>query len=207
MTATGLSIREFARREGCSDTLVRRAVRDGKLKALQGGKLDPADIGTAWRPGNAKGEPGANTSANTTANTSANNANTAANTSANPADLTVCAEDDETLEQAAERLTPSLMTQFKTKADAEVVKETYLALLRKLEFDEKSGEVVRVAEVAKIVGSEYAKVRSKLMEIPSAVAPLAVLIKTPEEVRALIEEKIAHALEELAYDAPSGAAP
>jgi hypothetical protein len=210
MTATGLSIREFARREGCSDTLVRRAVRDGKLKALQGGKLDPADIGTAWRPGNANGEAGANTTANTsanTANTGANTANTAANTGANPATLAVCAEDDETLEEAAERLTPSLMTQFRTKADAEVVKETYLALLRKLEFDEKSGEVVRVADVSKIVGNEYAKVRSKLMEIPSVVAPLAVLMKTPEEVRALIEEKIAHALEELAYDGQSGAAP
>jgi hypothetical protein len=220
MTETGLSIREFARREGCSDTLVRRALRDGKIKALQGGKLDPADVGTAWRPGNVTAEAIANTSANIGANTGANTANmgaNSANTSANPANsenpgantaaIAVCAEDDETLEQAAERLTPSLMTQFRTKADAEVVKETYLALLRKLEFDEKSGEVVRVAEVSNIVGGEYARVRSKLMEIPSAVAPLAVLMKTPEEVRALIEEKIAHALEELAYDAHLGAVP
>lgn len=65
--------------------------------------------------------------------------------------------------------------------------------------------MVRVSEVARIVGADYAKVRSKLMEIPSSVAPLAVLMKTPEEIRALIEKEVAHALEELAYDGNFGA--
>ena len=64
-----------------------------------------------------------------------------------------------------------------------------------------------MSEVARIVGAEYAKVRSKLMEIPSSVAPMAVLMKTPEEIRALIEKEVAHALEELAYDGNLGAVP
>ena len=131
---------------------------------------------------------------------SANTANTSANI-----DVRIEAKPDETLEQAAERLIPELLSQFATKADAEKVKETYLALLRKLEYDEKSREVVKVSEVARIVGADYAKVRSKLMEIPSSVAPLAVLMKTPEEIRALIEKEVAHALEELAYDGNLGA--
>jgi len=109
------------------------------------------------------------------------------------------AAEGETIGQAAERLVPALLTQFETKADAERYKETYLALLKKLEYDEKSREVVKVSAVAQIVGADYAKVRSKLMEIPSSVAPMAVLMKTPEEVRALIEKAITHALEELAY--------
>lgn len=49
----GLSIREFARREGCSDTLVRRAITQGRLKAKKDGRLDPALIGSPWRQANA----------------------------------------------------------------------------------------------------------------------------------------------------------
>ena len=170
----GVSIREFARQDGCSDTLVRRAIQEGKLPVLSGKKLDPALVGTAWRPSN--------------------------QASANGANIEVRAEDDETLEDAAERLTSSLLSQFATKADAEKVKETYLALLRKLEYDEKSGEVVRVSEVARIVGAEYAKVRSKLMEIPASIAPAVALMDAPEAIRDRIEREIALILEELAYD-------
>lgn len=119
-------------------------------------------------------------------------------------EVTLEAQSGETLEEAADRLAPALLSQFATKADAERYKETYLALLKKLEYDEKSREVVRVAEVARIVGGEYSKVRSKLMEIPSVVAPMAVLMKTAEEIRALIEKEIARALEELAYDGNPG---
>lgn len=67
----GISIREFARREGVSDTLVRRALKTARLKAFDDGSLDPNLVGTAWCEANAKG-------ANTSANTQAKNANTPA---------------------------------------------------------------------------------------------------------------------------------
>lgn len=182
----GISIREFARRDGCSDKVVRRKIESGHLQALPDGKLDPALVGTGWRLRPV---------------VSADSPPKTADSPRVSADLSaVSARDDETLDEAAERLAPTMLSQFATKADAEKAKETYLALLRKLEFDEKSGEVVKVSEVARIVGAEYAKVRSKLMEIPSSVAPMAVLMKTPEEIRALIEKEVAHALEELAHD-------
>jgi len=191
----GISIREFARRDGCSDKVVRRKLESGHLQALPGGKLDPALVGTDWRQ-----RPAAR------ADTPAKSADSPQVSAEVSAPLSaVSALDEETLEEAAERLAPSMLSQFATKADAERAKETYLALLRKLEFDEKSREVVKVSEVALIVGTEYSKVRSKLMEIPSSVAPVAVLMKTPEEVRALIEQAIAQALEELAYDGKLGA--
>lgn len=57
----GISIREFARREGCSDKLVRRAIEAGKLKARPDGKLDPALVGSAWRHGNRHPVPTADT--------------------------------------------------------------------------------------------------------------------------------------------------
>lgn len=63
--AAGISIREFARREGCDDKLVRRALQGGKLKALPDGSLDPALIGTGWRHANRHAAAPADTAADT----------------------------------------------------------------------------------------------------------------------------------------------
>ena len=52
---TGISKREFARREGCSPPLVRRAIKQGKLAELPDGTMDPALVGTPWRAGNRDG--------------------------------------------------------------------------------------------------------------------------------------------------------
>jgi hypothetical protein len=48
----GISRRQFARRDGCNESLVRRALRNGHLFALDDGSLDPAHVGTPWREGN-----------------------------------------------------------------------------------------------------------------------------------------------------------
>ncbi len=61
----GISIREFARREGCSDRLVRRAVEQGKLHALSNGKLNPELVGSGWRHGNRHAVAGADRGADT----------------------------------------------------------------------------------------------------------------------------------------------
>jgi hypothetical protein len=45
----GISIREFARRDGCSEKLVRRHVERGGLKRFADGTVDPTGIGTGWR--------------------------------------------------------------------------------------------------------------------------------------------------------------
>ncbi len=47
----GISIREFARRAGCDDQVVRRKVKSGHLPALSNGKLDPAHLEVDWRSG------------------------------------------------------------------------------------------------------------------------------------------------------------
>jgi hypothetical protein len=55
--ALGISIREFARRDGCSDMLVRKAIKTGRLHALADGTLDPQFVGSGWRKANRRGEP------------------------------------------------------------------------------------------------------------------------------------------------------
>src|SRR4029450_11571781 len=55
----GISIREFARREKCSDTLVRKAIKAGSLTMFSDGTLDPALVGDAWRGANSPANAGA----------------------------------------------------------------------------------------------------------------------------------------------------
>jgi hypothetical protein len=56
----GITIREFARREGCSEGTVRKAIKAGRLAVLVDGSLDPALVGT-WRAGQADAPHGTHT--------------------------------------------------------------------------------------------------------------------------------------------------
>jgi hypothetical protein len=66
--ADGLSIREFSRRDGCNEKLVRRAIGRGYLIANADGKLDPALVGSDWRRSNRRADKGADISADTADN-------------------------------------------------------------------------------------------------------------------------------------------
>lgn len=47
-----VSVRQFAKLDGCDEALVRRAIRNGKLKAEPDGTVDPALAGSGWRRSN-----------------------------------------------------------------------------------------------------------------------------------------------------------
>ncbi len=61
-----ISLREFARRDGCSEKLVRRGVRSGALPAIPGKVLPASLAGTGWRAGNREAAVTARNSADTT---------------------------------------------------------------------------------------------------------------------------------------------
>ena len=173
--AQGISIREFARRDGCNDKLVRRALQSGHLKAFEDGTLNPELVRSAWRKKNRE-----------SADKSAEVRN---------ADI----RDGETPAQAVERyisVTGATMSQ----AEAERLKENFLALLRQLEYDTKSGAVVEVARVATAVGSIFAKVRTRILAIPAEQAPALHRCATVAEVQALLLRIVTEALEELTLD-------
>jgi len=101
----------------------------------------------------------------------------------------------ETPTQAAERIALSVAPH--SREEAIRIKENYLALLNQLEYDEKSGAVVAVAEVAAAVGESYARVRTRLLAIPAEQAPKLHRLKTVNEVQDALLEMITRALEEL----------
>jgi phage terminase Nu1 subunit (DNA packaging protein) len=83
-------------------------------------------------------------------------------------------------------------------AEAARIKENYLALLRRLEFEEKSKQVVATEDVGAIVSAEYAIVRNRLSGIPTDAAQRLANLCSAEEVEAFLSAEICTALHELA---------
>ncbi|MEF3068078.1 hypothetical protein [Pandoraea apista] len=113
--------------------------------------------------------------------------------------------DDETPAEAAVRLLVATGADMDFD-EARRVKENYLALQTQLEYDRQSGQVVAVEDVSRAVGDEYAKVRTKLLAIPSEHAPRIQRLKTVNEVQDFLHTIIVEALEELTRDGEGGAA-
>ena len=76
-----------------------------------------------------------------------------------------------------------------TKAQAEKVER---------ENDIARGKLITVAEFRLMVTSAFARVRSKLLELPSKLAPLVVAAKTAAEAQGILRGVIDDALNELA---------
>ena len=169
----GLSIREFARREGVSETLARQRIKKGYLPTLANGRVSEEMLGTAWRRGTAPG-----------------------------AKPVVRRREDESPEQAAARIVFREGRIFDTEDDARLHKESFLALLRELEYAKEVGAVVEIAESIRQFSAELSTLRTKLLAIPNKVAPRIALLSSQKEVRALVEREIREALAELKADDP-----
>ncbi|MCF6763826.1 hypothetical protein [Pseudomonas fragi] len=158
----GISIREFARRESVSDTLVRKALKLNRLAALEDGSLNPLLVGSNWREGNAKSANRANQNANPVVRTSAKGSH-----AANPLPV-----DGETLEEEAARLLESGGEASHDYAEALRRKENYLALLRQLEYEKKSGSLVELEIAEKILFEQARASRDAWLNWPTRVGPL-----------------------------------
>lgn len=69
-----------------------------------------------------------------------------------------------------------------------------------LEEEVFRGEYVRSEEVTELVGSEYAKVRARLLAIPTRLAPQLLGLECNREAHALVMAAVEDALAELSAD-------
>jgi hypothetical protein len=190
LSAERLSVREFARRASCDEKQVRRALEKGMLEKGKDGKLSADDVGGQWRKPNRRGVV-------RIARTGADKARTSAPTSGR-ADM----RDGETPQEAAERIIgerPLLALD-----EALRLKENYLARHQQLSYDLKAGTVVIASEVARVVGAEYATVRTRVLAIPSSLAPAVHRAATVTEVEDLLMAAVTEALEGLTFDRAPG---
>lgn len=177
----GLSIREFARREGCSDTLVRRAITQGRLKAKKDGTLDPALIGSPWRQANATASKAAAKPARPPANRRSTGPEGAAD---GPADDSNSLEDE-----AARMLSEGEGVDY---AEALRRKENWLALLRQLEYEQKSGALVELAVAQAVLFEASRGQRDAWLNWPAKIGPLLAAELGLEEADRVTEALTAH---------------
>jgi hypothetical protein len=140
----GISQREFARRDGCDPKLVRRGLGQGKLIAFDDGSIDPELVGSPWRKGNFREKPG--------------KPGKTRQRRQNP---------PKTDEQP-----PAGQNAYETYGEAQRRKESYLASLRQLEFEVKSGRLVDAATVRNQVFVLAREERDALTGWPAKAAPL-----------------------------------
>lgn len=150
-----VGVREFARLDGCDDALVRRAIKSGKLRVSEDGKVAVDQVGTGWRRANRKAAKPADKAADIP-QTSA--------PAAPVADLAALGDEDFIAEVLAGR--------FHSIVAAERIKENALATKHLLAARRDAGDVVDL-EVAEAVLFEQARqYRDALMNWPVRVGPL-----------------------------------
>ncbi len=86
---------------------------------------------------------------------------------------------------------------FANRADAERYRDSYVALLRQVEYDQKVASVASVEDTARIVGEQLARIRTRFLALPAEQAPAVHRCRTPAEVQDLLMAIVVEILEEL----------
>lgn len=86
---------------------------------------------------------------------------------------------------------------FDSKAEAERHRDSYIAHLRRIEFERERGSLIETEKVAAAMEADYSRVRTRLLAIPAEQSPRLHRLKTVAEVQDALQEIITEALEEL----------
>lgn len=186
----GLSRREFARRAGCSEAYVRKAIAHGRIEVGDDGKIDPAWLEVDWR----KGERPADDTLRTQSGAHTENAHALERT---------VEEIERATEQASGENVVALFGEMVSKAEAERVKENALARLRQLEYSQKCGQLVEVEPVRRHLFDLWRQERDAWVNWPGRVAALmaAELGVDATQLQVMLEKHVRQHLEERS-DAP-----
>lgn len=155
--ADTISIREFARRERVSDTLVHQAIKQGRLAKTPDGRMDAALVGTPWRAGAKEGA-----------------------------------------KSPAFAAPPASGAKGVSYIEALRLKENWLALLRRLEYEHKSGSLVEVAVAQRVVFELCREQRDAWLAWPAKVAPFLAVEFGIADLEQLTASLAAHVHSQLA---------
>ena len=179
----GLSIRGYARHRGISHTAVRKALASGRITANGDGSINPTTADQDWASSTDISKP---------RNSVTGRPLVASRVSAlrrAPADP-VFAEPSPPGTGGPSRLASSY-------ADSRAARESYLARLAKLEFEERSGKLVDADEVRAQVFALGRRMRDAMLALPDRVAPVLVAQADPADIHRVLSEEIQSCLSEL----------
>lgn len=176
-----VSFREFARLDGCSDKLVRNAVKAGKLLVTADNRIDAALAGSGWRQQNRRAAEGADRGADPTPVSALS-----------PADADLSAGSVQIDDFIADFLAGRMLS----RADAERVKENGAAAKNLLAAMQEAGDVIDIGLAEAILFDQAREFRDAWMNWPARVGPMiaAELGISPDPV---VEALIKHVQQQL----------
>lgn len=167
---TPVSVREFARLDGCDDKLVRRAIKSGKLPVLEGGKLDPALAKTGWRKQNRRGADSADIGADSQPSVRTNVRTV--DVSAQLTDDTADAAEIVFAEDAENFLTNVLNGTYADTIMAERIKENALAAKHLLAARKDAGSLIDIDLARSVLFEGQRAQRDAWINFPTKVGPM-----------------------------------
>lgn len=185
-----LNVSKFAEAEGCDEKQVRRAIERGALHKGEDGLLAASDVKSGWR------KPNRRTMLKSSDNRSDKVSDTSklsesVRTKKKPPVVRPLASDEESPAEAATRLLDS-GTEMLTYAEALEKKENYQALLRQIEYEQKSGSLVDLATAENVLFEAARAQRDSWLSWPSRIAPLLAAELGIDEVDRVTEFLTAH---------------
>jgi hypothetical protein len=159
-----ITVREFARRESCDEKQVRRGIEKGLLVKDSAGLLNAAQVGSGWRKTNRRGRDGVSAKAAYIPEIVRTDVRTP------DVRTPLVVEDGESIDDAAMRIALAVAPYPRT--EAERIKDNYLALLKKLEYELKEGSLVELTVAVKVLFDASRAARDSWLNWPSRVGPL-----------------------------------
>ena len=159
----GMNVTAYARHRGVSHVAVLKAIKAGRIVKEQDGTIDPDKADAAWKQ------------------------NTSQAQQRKPPK-----EDKASVERSVDP--PSSGNQSinngPSYAQSRAIKEAYNARLAKLEYEEKSGALVRTDSVKVAWFNMLRVLRDRVLNIPDRMAPLLAAETDPKQVRELLEAEL-----------------
>lgn len=158
MSAEHVTQREFARLAGCDEKQVRRAIASGKLKPDADGRLNPDLVSSGWRKPIRSSKVVAD---------SADKSKLSAPRTVRAAPVV---DEHDSPTEAAAKLVLALGAEHEL-AEAIRIKENFNALLKQLEYEQKSGSLIDLAIARTVLFDAARAARDSWMNWPMRVGP------------------------------------
>ncbi len=190
---SGVSVRAFAKLDGCSHTLVSKAIRQGKLEVGADGLLDPALAGTGWRKQNRVETAGGNSKGvSTSVATNGGKVETPKRRRGQAG-----AEPPEPLDLSTEDFIDGVLSgRFVSQAQAEQIKENGLAAKNLLAARREAGDVIDLEAAEAVLFAQARAFRDAWQNWPNRAAPL-IAAKLGVDVEPVLEALNEHVHQQL----------
>jgi hypothetical protein len=180
-----LSIRGYARHRGVSHTAVRKALASGRITADDDGAIDPVIADEEWAASTNLAKP-------------RNTVIGMPRAATRPLDPPPPAQDPAYANPPAispvVRATGRLASSY---ADARAARESYLARLAKLDFEERSGRLVNADDVRAQVFALGRRMRDAMVALPDRLAPVLIGQTDQAVIHRILTNEILSCLSEL----------